>query len=274
MSSQITFLLFTYNEARRIEYALRCFQPFGRTVVMDNHSTDETVAIARRFGAEVYDHDHPGYVEEESVAANALAKVATDWVYWAYCDEILPKPLLRKLNEIAEEGKYKLVNIPRKNLHYGVETLNFDSGGKNPRFFRKDSIDFTGTRIHQFGQFTGSPDQVLNLPVEDRFSIYHCSTYNIQKFEQVHSRYSEIEAYGGGSFLPRRLFLVPLRKFFYYYFRRGAWKSGWPGFIMVMQYCFFLFNIQAKRWEREHGITLESIEKNYDKVKERLLKDG
>ncbi len=272
MEHQITFLLFTYNEARRIEYVLRCFQSFGRIVVMDNHSTDETVAIARRYGAEVYDHDHPGYVEEERVAANALAKVSTDWVYWAYGDEILPKPLLKRLNEIAAEGRYKLVNIPRKNLHYGIETLNFDSGGRNPRFFRKGSMDFACTQIHQFGRFTGGPDEVLNLPVEDRFSIYHCSTYNIRKFEQAHSRYSDIEA-GHGSFSPRRLFMHPFRKFFYYYFRRGAWKSGWAGFIMVMQYCFFLFNVHAKRWENKYGVTLESIEKNYDRVKERLLRE-
>ncbi len=272
MEHQITFLLFTYNEARRIEYVLRCFQPFGKVVVMDNHSTDDTAAIARRYGAEVYDHDHPGYVEEESVAANALSKVNTEWVYWGYCDEVLPKTLLRKLIEVAAEGRYSLVRISRKNLHYGVEKLNFDSGGRDSRFFRKGYMDFTGTKIHQFGRCTGKPEEILELPVEDQFSIYHCSTYNIKKFELAHSKYSDIEA-GNRTFSPSKLFMHPLRKFFYYYFQRGAWKSGWPGFIMVMQYCFFLFNVHAKRWENKQGVTLESIEQNYDRVKERLLRE-
>jgi glycosyltransferase involved in cell wall biosynthesis len=272
MKDRITFLVFTYNEARRIEYILRCFLPYGKVVVMDNHSTDNTAEIVERMGGEIYQHDHPGYVEEESVAANALAKVTTDWVYWGYADELLPKPLLVKLQDVVRDGRYTMVRMPRKNLHYGIETLNFDSGGAYPRFFRKEVMDFTGTQIHHFGRFTGKEEEVLTLPVSDEYSVYHCSTYNLQKFEIAHSKYSDIEG-TRGSFSPIKIFYEPVKWFLKWYFLRGAWKCGWGGFIMVMQYAFFFFNVQAKRWERENGITLDSIEENYDRVKERLLRD-
>ncbi|GAM11005.1 putative glycosyltransferase [Geobacter sp. OR-1] len=272
MKDRITFLIFTYNEARRIEYILRCFLPYGNVVVMDNHSTDNTVEIVERMGGTVYQHDHPGYVEEESVAANALSKVKTDWVYWGYADELLPKTVLTKMQEVVVEGRYTMVRMPRKNLHYGVEKLNFDSGGAYPRFFRKEVMDFAGTEIHHFGRFVGKEEDALTLPVCDGYSVYHCSTYNLQKFEIAHSKYSDIEALRG-SFSPVRIFTEPVKWFIKWYFLRGAWKSGWAGFIMVMQYVFFFFNLQAKRWERENGITLESIEENYDRVKERLLRE-
>lgn len=271
MTDRITFLLFTYNEARRVEYVLRCFQPFGKIVVMDNHSSDETVAIARRYGAKVYDHDHPGYVEEERVAANALAKVTTEWVYWAFCDEILPKELLRRMQEIAAEDRYKLVNIHRKNLHYGMENLNFDSGGYSPRFFRIGTVDFTGNPIHGMGRFVGSPEEKLELTKEDAYSIYHCSTYNLRKFEMAHSAYSDVEAATVERFSPATLILGPLKWFLKYYFKHGGWRGGWAGFIMVMQYAFFHFNVQAKVWERSNNVTLESIELKYDVIKEKLI---
>ena len=271
MANEITFLLFTYNEARRIEYVLRCFQPYGRIVVMDNHSTDDTVAIARRYGAEVYAHDHPGYVEEERVAANALSKVATDWVYWAYCDEVLPKTLLRKMQEIAAASDYKLVNMHRKNLHYGIENLNFDSGGRSPRFFRKGYVDFTGNPIHGMGRFIGRPEEALDLPKDDAHSIYHCSTYNLRKFEMAHSAYSGLEAATVKRFSSARLLFSPVKWFLKYYFKHGGWRGGWAGYIMVMQYAFFHFNVQAKVWERENNITLDSIEKKYDEIKEKFI---
>jgi len=273
MKERITFLVFTYNEARRIEYVMRCFLPYGNVVVMDNHSTDNTVEIVQRMGGEVHQHDHPGYVEEESVARNALSKVRTDWVYWGYADELLPRTLLQKMQEVVREGHYSMVRMPRKNLHFGVENLNFDSGGAYPRLFRKEVMDFAGTAIHHFGRFTGAEREALTLPVYDEYSIYHCSTYTIGKFEQAHSRYSDTEAQQG-RFSVFRLFYEPCKWFFKWYFLRGAWKSGWAGLIMVMQYAFFFFNVQAKRWEREQGITLESIERNYDAVKERLLRNG
>ena len=271
MAEKITFLLFTYNEARRIEYVLRCFQPYGRIVVMDNHSTDDTVLIARRYGAEVYTHDHPGYVEEEHVAANALSKVSTDWVYWAYCDEILPKPLLLRLQEIAEEDRYRLVKIHRKNLHYGVEYHTFDSGGRSQRFFRKGYVDFTANRIHEMGRFVGTPDQVLDMPIEDAFSIFHCSTYNLRKFELAHSAYSDVEAGMIESFSAVNLVWGPVKWFLKHYVKKGGWRGGWGSFILVMQYCFFYFNVHAKVWEREQGLSLEAIESSYDRIKERLL---
>jgi glycosyltransferase involved in cell wall biosynthesis len=271
MNEKITFVVFTYNEARRIEYILRCFKPYGRIIVMDNHSTDATADIARSFGAEVHLHRHPGYVEEESVARNVLSKVTTDWVYWAFADEILPHPLLRKLREVSEGDQYKLVIIPRKNLHYGISNLNLGSGA-SPRFFRKGSVDFTGNPIHSMGRFTGDEQEILRLPVKDAYAIHHCSTYDLRKFELAHSSYSEIESrLPGKRFSPFKMLFYPPYFFLRSYLLGGALRSGWAGFIMTMQYCFFFFNVQAKIWEQEQGITLESIEKNYDAIKEDIL---
>ncbi len=272
MESNITFLVFTFNEERRIEYVLRCFRPFGRIVLLDDGSTDRTRDIALKYGADVVRRP-PGmkFSEEETQANFALAQVATEWVYWAYADEILPIPLLRKMQEIAGGSRYKLVNIHRKNLHYGLPGLNLLSGFRSPRFFRKGYVDFTGNKIQQMGKFTGRPDEVLDLPKSAKYSIHHCSTYDLNKFEAHHRHYSDVEAKSGGRFSPFRLFGVPAYFFLRHYLLTGGWRTGWGGFLYTMQYCFFYFNVQAKTWEREKGITLESVESVYDGVKEKLL---
>jgi len=194
-------------------------------------------------------------------------------VYWGYADEILPHPLLRRLQHVAEEDRYKLVVIPRKTVHYGVRALNLVPE-TSPRFFKKGYVDFTGNRIHHMGKFVGKPEEVLHLPRKDAYSLYHCSTYNLRKFELAHSSYSDTEAQMPGKrFSPVRMLLYPPYFLLRYYVLTGEWRSGWPALIMAMQYCFFFFNVQAKIWEREHGITLESIEKNFDAIKEDILRE-
>lgn len=276
MDTDITFVIFTYNEARRIEYVLRAVTPYGRVVLMDNHSTDDTAAIAERYGAEVHQHDHNGWVEEEAVANNALSKVQTRWVYWGYADEVPTQTLLERFVAITRENRYRWVNVFRKNLHYGLPTLTI-MPSVGPRFFRKDAIDFHGTTIHGFGRFTGKPEEVLTLPMVDELAVYHCSTYNVPKFELAHSRYSDIEARmrheAGGRFTWYGLLVRPAYYFLRYFFREGGWRSGWGGLILTMQYVFFYFNIYAKLWEIENGVTLETIEQQYDRVKESLLTD-
>jgi glycosyltransferase involved in cell wall biosynthesis len=274
MKENITFLVFTFNEERRIEYILRCFHSFGEIVLLDGGSTDRTEEIARKYGARLVLRPPTEYGETESMARFAQDQAKTEWVYWAYADEILPRKLLRKLQEVSRQDRYKIVNIPRKNLHYGLEILNLASSFLTPRFFRKGFVDFRENKIHGMGRFTGRPEEVLNLPVRDEYSIHHCSTYNIRKFEQSHSGYSDTEAGEGKRFNPMRLLLDPPLYFLRYYLLGGGWRSGWAGLIMTMQYCFFFFNIQAKIWERERGITLESIEQNYDAIKERLLREA
>lgn len=274
----ITFVVFTYNEARRIEYVLRCFQPYGKILIMDNHSTDNTVEIAKKYGAEVHLHTWDGatHAENERTANNVLSKITTPWAYWAYADELLTKSLLQKLVEISCDEKKELVNIYRKNLHYGIENLNFDSFGvRSPRFFRKGSVDFTKNPIHSMGRYIGKPNAVVNLPMQDKYAIYHCSTYNINKFEAAHCRYSEIEAQ---SLFEREtkctfkmLVIRPIYLFLKFYFIGGGRKHGYAGLIMIMQYFFYFFNVYAKLWEKQAGITLETIESNYDVVKDKLL---
>jgi len=50
-NSNITFIIFTYNEEKRIEYPVKCFLPYGEILVFDNYSTDKTREIVKKLGA-------------------------------------------------------------------------------------------------------------------------------------------------------------------------------------------------------------------------------
>ncbi len=243
-------------------------------MIIDNYSTDNTVEIAKRYTNEVYLYKNTGWVEDEQTTNFVLGKVTTDWVYWGSVDELLPKTLLNKLVELSFQDQYKLVIMRRRNYHYGSKTLYLQNALQQ-RFFRKGAIDFKNNKIHAFGKVLVSPHEILYLPMNDSYSIHHFSTYNISKFEIAHSKYSDIEAKqkfeNGVKFSRLKLFLHPIMIFLRYYFINGGWKSGWRGFFMTMQYCFFFFNGQAKIWELENDIILETIEKSYDRLKDEMI---
>lgn len=119
--------------------------------------------------------------------------------------------------------------------------------------------------------------KIYYMPLEEKYYMHHLSVYNVKKFEQGYMKYSDIEAElkfkeGEKSSLFVLFVKIPAY-FFIYFFWQGAWRNGKAGFIMVMQFMIYMFNTWAKIWEMENNITIPSIEKNYDLIREDILKE-
>ena len=271
--SGITFLIFTYNEERRLDFILRCIQQYGEVVIIDNFSVDKTVEIARRYTDKVYQFKNPGYIENEETMSFALSKATTEWVYLTYVDELLPKPLLNELNRISELDKYDIVEIYRKNYMYGQEIFNY--GKHHLRMFKPGSVDFRDNPIHKLGRYLVSQDRVYKIRATDDTSIWHFSSYNSSKLELAHNRYANLEAAqlfsAGKKFSGTRALFKLVFYFWGTYIGLGGFRGGWPGLFISVQIAYFKFCIEARLWEYENGRSLEEIEKEYDRLKELLI---
>lgn len=271
--AEITFLVFTFNEERRLEYILRCIQSYGDIVVIDNFSADRTVEIARQYTDKVYQFKNPGYIENEETMSFALGKTNTKWVYLTYVDELLPIPLLEELTRISTQDQYDIVEIYRKNFMYGQEIYNY--GKHHLRMFRPNSVDFKGNMIHKLGRYLVSKSRVHKIRATDDTSIWHFSSYDSSKLELAHNRYANLEAaqvYGAGKKFSGLRALFKLMFYFWgTYIGLGGIRGGWPGFFISVQIAYFKFSIEARLWEYENNRSLDQIEKKYDELKESLL---
>ncbi len=274
MDSQITFLVFTFNEERRLEPYLRCIHGWGRIVIIDNHSTDNTREIAARYTEHIHTFRNPGYIENKETMDFALSKVTSKWVYLGYVDELLPQPLLQQLKQISGEERYRIVEIFRKNFMFGQEIFNY--GKHHLRMFVPGSVDFTGNIVHNLGKFSVPADQIHKIPASDQTSLWHFSSYNTSKLELAHNRYAELEARQRHEELGQRFSGIrALWKLAFYffgtYFGLGGFRGGWPGLFISIQIAYFKFSIEARLWEQDNGLTLPEIERRYDQLKEDLL---
>ena len=274
-SEKITFLLFVFNEERRIEHMLRCLHGNGKIVVIDNDSVDRTREIAKKYTDEIYIHKNPGYIENEETMGFALDKVKTEWVYMAAADELIPRKLMEILHQVVEQDRYKVVRIYRKNFMYGKEIFNY--GKHHVRMYRKGIVSYKKNVVHSLGNIDAEKSEIYDVPKGNATSIWHFSSYNTSRLELSHNHYANLEAeqrykYKGQKFSGARALLKLFYYFFGTYLGMGGFRAGWVGLFISIQIAYFKFSIEARLYEKQNGITLEGMENNYDAMKERLLK--
>ncbi len=274
--SNITFVIFTFNEEKRIEYAIRNFINYGEVLIMDGGSTDKTKEIAEKLGAKFFSRplSNRPQVETQEIFDFIKDKVKTDWIYWGYVDNFAPKTLLDKFVEISSQNVFKVVVNPLYTYLWG-NTKNFAHKGGTQVFFHKNYISFVDNNMHNMGRFIGKKDELLRLPNRKEFALIHFSTYNIGKFVAGHLKYAEAEALDkqkdGKKFNTTRMLAAMI--YYCFIFCKNGYKNGILGLIAMLSYAFSRFMVYVKLYELEKGITMESIENNYSKMKKEMLKE-
>lgn len=111
MTVDVAVIILTYNEEANLPYALASVVGWARQVfVFDSGSTDRTVEIAKRYGAEVMVHPFENYGKQRNAALERLP-IATEWVLFLDADEWLTE-------ELKDEIAAVLARRPEENGFY------------------------------------------------------------------------------------------------------------------------------------------------------------
>jgi glycosyltransferase involved in cell wall biosynthesis len=106
-----TFIL-TNNEEKILPYTLRHYLTFSKVILLESNSTDDTVKIAKKAGAEIWNYDVPDEVNDEwflQLKNNCWKESKADWVIICDTDEFVYHP---KLVEILETT-HSTIFLPR-----------------------------------------------------------------------------------------------------------------------------------------------------------------
>ena len=103
------------NEATRLPQCLRSVQAVvDEMIVLDTGSTDETPAIARQFGAKVFEST---WQQDFAAARNeALAQVTGDWVLVLDADETLTPECVGAIRQAIAVEDHLVVNLIRQEI--------------------------------------------------------------------------------------------------------------------------------------------------------------
>ena len=273
-SSEISFVFFTFNDDYRLEYALRNVLGFGEVVVFDDGSTDNTKAVAEKFGVKFLTRPKtPGsYLETPEVFEFVKQNTKYNWIYWGYVDNMLPAALIKKLVELSKQDHYKYIFVPVNTYLWGDVTHPIIKAAY-PCFFRKDFMDFSEHRIHSLGHFTGPKTEVLELKNTKELTLRHFSLYDLNKFVTAHLRYANAEAttkMSEGRKFSLTYMFGSMGNYFWLFYRRG-FKAKVIGLYSAMLYAFFRLMVSVRMYELEHDLDLKTIEAAFAKEKQKML---
>src|SRR5215207_10331034 len=164
--ARISVVINTFNEEKNLPYSLRSVRPWAdEIIVVDMHSEDSTVEIARKFGAKVFLHERVGYADP--ARAYAVANATAEWILMLDADEVVPAPLSCHLKRIADDDRADIVMIPWLNYLLGAPLLHSGWGpeqDKQFRFFKRGMVEFT-PKVHHVSKIVPGA-RVLQLRSE------------------------------------------------------------------------------------------------------------
>lgn len=264
--SKISVVINTRNEEKNLPRALTSLKNFAdEIIVVDMHSNDRTVDIAKKHKAKVFHHKEIGYVEP---ARNfAISKATGDWILILDADEELPPTLASKLKKIASSSKsYDFYRLPRKNIIFNKWIKHSRWWPDyNIRFFKKGKVSWNEL-IHSVPVTEGKG---YDLEEKDSYAIVHYNYNSISQFIDRMNRYTDVQAANlhkeGYKFNWQDLFNKPLGEFLSRFFAGEGYKDGVHGLALSLLQFVSEVVLYLKVWElekfKEISFTSNEVEK-------------
>lgn len=145
---KLSAILITRNEATDLPDCLDSLAFCDEIIVVDNGSSDDTVAIARARGAQVLQTaDWPGFGLQKQ---RALDLATGDWVLSIDADERIPPALAEEILRAVDSGKHPGYRLDRRSTYLGRVMRH---GGWAPdrtlRLARRELARFTPDIVHE-----------------------------------------------------------------------------------------------------------------------------
>jgi len=143
----LTIAVLTKNEAHRIEACLASAAFADQVLVVDSGSTDNTVALSRQAGAEVFEYpDWQGF----AVQRNRLIEQAKcDYIFFLDADELITPAFQKELQAIVQSNAQAVWQIQWRMVAYGHELTYYISRSKVERLFRRDMLKAYVGAVHE-----------------------------------------------------------------------------------------------------------------------------
>lgn len=249
--NRISIVVNTRNEEKNLPRVLASIKGLAdEVVVVDMESTDDTVKIAKKEGAEVFFHKNTGYVEP---ARNfAISKATGDWILILDADEEVRTQLRNKLRNLVQHPKADFYRLPRKNIIFGKWIKHSRWWPDyNIRFFKKGKVSWSEI-IHSVPETHGKG---LDLPAEEENAIVHYNYNSVSQYIERLNRYTDIQAKllvdQGYLFNWRDLIQKPSSEFINRFFANEGFRDGIHGLALALLQAFSELVLYLKIWQAE-----------------------
>ena len=274
---KISVIINTFNEETNIENCLKTVKWADEIIVVDMHSDDKTVEIARKYTNKIFFHERLRYANPAKQFA--LEKTSNDWVLVVDADELVTLNLKTKLIEIAKNDIADVVYIPRSNYLSGKQINGVGWGtlkDMQPKFL-KGNLTF-GDKVHDFTNVK-KDSKIYNITNPEE-SFTHLSRIDFEQYIDKMNKYTTIEAENIFEGKKEKkyligLFGVSLIRMFKEIILNKWYKDGFRGIsIGILSITYPLFAYMKLKLMEEYdakNVRKESLKKNQEIVDKIIL---
>jgi len=241
MVAMITAVVLTHNNETTLKRTLTSIRWCDELLVIDDFSTDKTVAIAKQYKANVI----PRHVGADFAAQRnfGLKKARGDWVFFVDSDEVVSGGLKNEILEAVDNPNVVGYYLSRVDYLYGRRLLHGETGSVRLLRLAKRDAGQWQQPVHEVWGVDG-PKVVLREP------IFHYPHPNVAQFLTDINWYSTV--YATYLFSQKKkepqwfIVIYPVAKFIINYVVKLGFLDGMPGMIVAMMMSFHSFLVRAK----------------------------
>jgi glycosyltransferase involved in cell wall biosynthesis len=213
----------------------------SEAIVVDSGSRDDTVEIARRFGARVITQTWLGYGPQKNFA---VGQAGHDWVLCLDVDERVSPELERAIRSAMGEPRHQAYAMARRNRFLGRWLAHGEGYPDwNVRLFDRRHARWSEDAVHEHVLADGPVGRLDG-------DLLHASAESLDRYLAKQNRYTTLQAEAmharGERFSSVRLVLSPLARFVRFYVLRAGFLDGSAGLVHIAIGAFASFCKYAK----------------------------
>ena len=246
---KLTVTVITHNEAHNIAAALESVAWADEIIVVDSHSTDETVSIARRYATRVETRDWPGYGAQKNHAAELASN---DWILSIDADERVSLDLAYEIRALMQTGPACAgYRMPRVTWYLGRWLRSTDwYPDYQLRLYDRRAGRWSDRRVHESVEIREAPGRL-------RHELQHYAYRDVSHHLSTMDRYTTLAAEDWMARGKRTTVLAPVVHahfaFLRNYILRGGIRDGAAGFLVSALNSYYVFLKHLKLWELQRA---------------------
>ena len=235
-------IILTYNEEKNIKSCIESVKFADEILVIDSGSSDETITLAKKYGAKVLIHSMgaDGFAGQRNIA---ISETNADWLVYVDADERMTSQAALEIKQILAKNEPCVWKIKRMNIVFG-QMMQYGEHAPDyvMRLFPRDSVNWVGI-VHEHPEF--------NLPVQNMKGVMHHYTYTnwnryFIKFNQYTTMMADKMKEHGKKAHLSDLIIRPWFAFFRFYILKLGFLDGKMGFVFAVFHGFYTFSKYVK----------------------------
>ena len=244
----IAVIIGTHNSSRHMARVLESVRQFDEVIVCDMESTDDTLAIAKEYGAKIVDIEAIGQDSHKKVREYIFNHVDSSWVLVLRPAEVVTPHLREYLYEfIKNPGEEKGLIIPRKN--YVFNRLRDNTyPDYQLRFFHRADTTWTSD-IDADPKINGKVKKIPATKGELALIKLPRSLTALLNILNHRSTLQSEHISKGRRISTWKMIRVPVAKFLKEYLLKGKIRYGTDGYVTSVNKALHLYCAMAKAHE-------------------------